>query len=69
MHQICTKRVRGSNPLVSYAAELVKLAPELSQLIVGLTPSPPLEPDQERHHLKPNSRRISDYRLSSHLAS
>ncbi len=34
-----------------YAAELVKLAPELSQLIVGLTPSPPLEPDQERLRL------------------
>ena len=34
-----------------YAAELVKLLPELAQRIPDITPSPPLEPDQERLRL------------------
>ncbi len=41
-----------------YASELVKLVPELSQRIPGLTPSPPLEPDQERLRLYQNATRF-----------
>ncbi len=37
-----------------YAAELVKLVPELSRRIPELIPTPPLEPDQERMRLYDN---------------
>ncbi len=37
-----------------YAAELVKLVPEVSQRVRDLSPSPPLEPDQERLRLYRN---------------